>query len=551
MKNFFVLDNSNKFIWSLLLWQLVSVGLMAVGVWPQEVAWLNFALVTVGMIFLKPIDALVLFVVSVPFFVVLPNQFGDSLSMWRPLVIILFSVVLLKEVVKQKINFFSLSSLNKFIISNIKKLAAWDVLGFLFVALSLASLIFAKYSFEGLKQIIFLVNAYILYSVILIVVTKRSELIRLLKFSTISLSIIVVFGYLQLFITLFTPQYYFWQYWAIMVSKVYYGLGLSNVLGYSNSWFSYTGSIPSLRMFSIMPDSHSFGMMAVMLIGLLFTLTFLYKQEKSSWRKPKELFKNPQNYLWSAIRFSGLAVIFSGTRGLWVGMLPAFGLNIILFFYKNSKQLAKKAMLTFIFVLLFFVLSPVINYGLNVVRINSLSEDFIDRAASIYDLSEESNAGRLIIWKDSLNFALSHPLGVGYGNFLVSLVDNIPENTSFEELAEIKNLRYNLPQKFVTAHSLYLNILVELGILGLVVFLAFFGVYYKKVWEFFKANSFEPNMLSAFVFMFALIYIWFLAYGIFDVTLFNDKVLIYGFVSLAISGFIMKNYEKLKQEGDQ
>jgi len=41
----------------------------------------------------------------------------------------------------------------------------------------------------------------------------------------------------------------------------------------------------------------------------------------------------------------------------------------------------------------------------------------------------------------------------------------------------------------------------------------------------------------------ALTMLWFLVYGIFDVTLFNDKVLMYFFISLGLTGIIARRYE--------
>ncbi len=171
----------------------------------------------------------------------------------------------------------------------------------------------------------------------------------------------------------------------------------------------------------------------------------------------------------------------------------------------------------------------------------------MDRAESIYDLKENSNVGRLEIWKDSVIFAALHPFGVGYGNFITSMTNEIPENASFGEVASEKNLRYNVPQKFVTAHSLYLHILVELGFAGLLAFLLFWWEYFESLYKFVKQYSEEYNQFTLLAIGLALAFIWILAYGIFDVTILNDKVLQYLFISLGISGLIFAKYKSFNR----
>jgi hypothetical protein len=192
--------------------------------------------------------------------------------------------------------------------------------------------------------------------------------------------------------------------WSLLISKAYYGLGLSNILAYSNSWFSYQGDTQSLRMFSIMPDSHSFGLVAVFAIAFLLPFVYLYP---SLWRQGKswrEILTSKNMYVWDLVRFSGLAIILSGTRGLWVGMLPAMGLSVAAYFANVMRPVMRKLLLSFLMIILFFAASPLINQGLNWLRVSSFEENFLDRARSIYDLEEHSNVGRLIIWRDSLKY---------------------------------------------------------------------------------------------------------------------------------------------------
>jgi O-antigen ligase len=421
-------------------------------------------------------------------------------------------------------------------------LFAWDWWFLLFGLATIISLFIAKYPVESVKHILFLMNAALVYIVVRMVVKTGDQVKSLMLAVIVSLGIIVLLGYMQLIATFFAAQYYFWQYWATMISAVFYGPSLANVLIYSNSWFSYTGGAPSLRMFSIMPDSHSFAMVAAFLIA--FLLAFTYRKKTTDDSSVQKL----EHYgLWSMIRFSGFAVVLAGTRGVWVGMLAPLVLGIFFYFKKVARPLMKRLTVALLMIVLLFALSPFINQGLNLIRAGGkFQEDFLDRAASIYDLQEQSNVGRLQIWEESAVYALRHPLGIGYGNFIVSLVQDIPDGTPFEKVGEIKNTRYNLPQKFVTAHSLYLHVLVELGLVGLVALAGAIISYVYKIYQFLLAYQDDRNLYSYFVITFGFVMVWFFAYSVFDGTLFNDRILLYSFTGLALSAVIIERYESLR-----
>jgi O-antigen ligase len=290
-------------------------------------------------------------------------------------------------------------------------------------------------------------------------------------------------------------------------------------------------------------------MVAVFLLSYLLALTCLYrKQHCEHEEEGKSLSKGEYYVVWYAIRFTGLAIILSGTRGIWVGML--LPLCIVVYFYAKrwNRAVMKKLLVSFGLILLFFALTPAINYGLNLIRAGTFKENFLDRARSIYDLREDSNVGRLIIWKNSLVYATKHPFGTGYGNFIVSLVPDIPPGSSYADVASAPNLRYNLPQKFVSAHSLYLHLLVEVGIFGLIIFLLYYWKYLQAVWRFFWKYVNDKNLYTVFVASIGLTVLWFLAYGVFDITIFNDKVLLYFFISILLSGLMMRDYSQFARE---
>jgi O-antigen ligase len=239
-------------------------------------------------------------------------------------------------------------------------------------------------------------------------------------------------------------------------------------------------------------------------------------------------------------------MILSGTRAAWAGMIAPFFAMFYAYWHKFMRTAVKRFFLTFIIIFILFAISPLINKGLNYLRVGGFQEDFLSRVKSIYDINEISNAGRIAIWKNSTSFAVRHLQGVGLGNFIISQVQDLSKTSNFNDLSSQLNKRYNLPQKYITAHNLYLHILVELGILGLFTFSLFCYKILQKFWQFLKQHKEENGFLIFFVFQSGLVFVWILASAFFDVTLFNDKVLIYFFLTLGVSGVIIKNYQSIK-----
>ncbi len=252
-----------------------------------------------------------------------------------------------------------------------------------------------------------------------------------------------------------------------------------------------------------------------------------------------------KKWLWSGIRFASLGLILSGTRAVWVGMLAPFVAIIWAYGKGFQRHLAKKFIWPFIIIFVLFAASPLINLGFNYLRINAFKEEFLSRAQSIYDLQESSNIGRLKIWKESLAFAAKHPFGVGFGNFITSL-DNSGQEKTYQDLAGEVNERYNLPQRYVSAHNLYLQVLVETGIVGFLLFCGFWLVMIRAFWRFLMHYKNVEDFLVYFVAQALLMVLWVLGAAFFDITLFNDKVLMFFFLNIGLAGLIVKRYHEFE-----
>ncbi len=502
-----------------VIWQYFSVAGIAVLNWSPSIVWLNLGLL-LGFILLCPVyESILLLILSIPFSVVVPNARFDSLPMWRILYLALFLIWLVRD--------------KKFKIKEIKFLP-WDKYLAWFVLLGLVmGLVFGNFKIEAVKQVFFWLNIYFLYLVMINTLKSKQQIFEVIRYAIWSLAIIVTLGFTQLFGTFFGNLDTFWVYWDSNITKLYYGASFANVALYSNSWFSYSGG-RELRMFSIMPDSQSFAYICIIALCMGTALT-------------RSVFKHIRKWLWSGIRFAGLALILSGTRAVWVGMIAPFFV-VAAAYYKNfQKHLAKKFLWPFLIIFVLFAVSPFFNKALSYINFGAFQENFLQRAESIYDTNETSNQGRLIMWENSAYFGVTHPLGIGFGNFLVSFSpDSNAKN--YTQLSEQVDKRYNLPAKDISAHSLYLQVLVETGFVGLGIFIYMWFVVLKYFWDFIRHYKNKEDFLVYFVAQAFLMVLWILAAAIFDITLFNDKVLMFFFINLGLSGLIVSRYQEIEEE---
>ncbi len=511
------------------IWQYVSIAGMALLGWPVSLVWLNLGLI-LGFILLSPIyESLLLLILSIPFYVVLPNTQFDSLSMWRVLFASLFALWLIRD---KKI--FTLAGFKEVIYGRKIIFLPWDkYLGYFIILGLIVTLLFGTFKVQGLKQILFLVNIYLFYIVLINTLKSKIQIFELIRYVVWALAIIVTLGFTQLFGTFFTNLDTFWVFWADNITRLYYGDQFATVALYSNSWFSYVGG-RDLRMFSIMPDSQSFAYVCIFGLCLGTALT-------------RSVFVYIRKWLWSGIRFAALGLILSGTRAVWVGMLVPLLAVIIGYANNIQKHLAKKYLWPFLIIFILFSISPFINKTLNYFRVGVFQENFLERAKSIYDVNDVSNMGRIAIWQHSGLFALNHPMGVGFSNFLISL-DSETRLQNYEDISNEISTRYNLPKKYVSAHNLYLQVLVETGVMGLIIFLFFWASVIRCLWHFIKHYEKTEDFLVYFVAQALVMVLWVMASSFFDITLLNDKVLMFFFIDLGLAGLVIQRYHEYHEE---
>lgn len=498
--------------------QLITIFLVVLNFLPKDVFLFLTAFLIFYFLFEKTENSLIVFLASIPFFVALPlSDSFDHMANWRFFVL----AISLSFVFRQK--WLSLDLLKQKIKEKFwRRINIFEWLGIIFIMWLFVSLLEANSLFWGFKKIIFLLNILILYPILKSVFRKNKEFYqRVLKTLGLNAAVILGVALVQLVTVFFVPLFTFWQFWARRVIDFLYGGSLSDLLSYSNTWFSYYQSTPpTLRLFSIFPDSHSFAMFLILALPAIIFL----------WSFEQRRFYRVGSFLIALFSMMGIAL--SGSRGAWLSFVPAALVGIlILFFYLRDRVPAKKNIFILSLFLLAFAISLIYPTSLYLAQsyqhdgeIDFKSLSFFERARSISDISETSNKGRIEIWDSSLKSISQKPfLGVGIGNFSQVLGEDV--STS---------------KRGASAHNLFLDFGTEIGILGMILLIFLFLKILKMTWQIFDSQNESKDIKTLFIAL--LIYIvWVLSYSLFDVVLLNDKVLLVFVVWLALINYFYKS----------
>ncbi len=479
------------------------------GLIPREAILFWTGLAVFYMIFSPVKDSLWLVIASIPLFAALPiSDSFDTMANWRILIAVLFLCLFFKEGVSLRM---AKNEVGKWSVKESLTYYALEYLAPAFLLIAAFSISVADYKILALKKLLFLINIFLLFLITRNMTRNKQGILRVWQAAAVGGIVAIAIALIQFAAVLFVPLIYFWQFWAGRVINFFYGQNLADLLSYSNTWFAYYNSAPpTLRLFSVFPDSHSFAMFSLLLVPIFFSLAVYFKAKKR---------------IKAVLAFlAGLAlfgVVFSGSRGAWLSVVPAAIAAIYFWTKKTETIFIRQAIFSFAIFILIFIVStgyPLLFYKIQAWQTGQYSSStyaFFERARSISDLEEVSNKGRLEIWRDSLSFIKQHPvLGVGFGNF-VTVID--------EDAGAAK--------KGASAHNLYLDIAAEIGIPGLLILLLMFINILWTSWLVWRRAT-EPYF-KLFGLLFGLYFVWILGYSFFDVVLFNDKVLLLFMVGAA------------------
>ncbi len=497
--------------------------LVVAGALPRFFILMMFAIAALWCV-TRPIeDGVLFFVESIPLLIALPLTTSyDNLTMWRPLAIIIGA------------RFFLVRDQHEHILASLRSLLATPLrwakerpigcMMFALLCLALLSLTVSSHPIEGIKRIIYFSNLtivpYVLYALL------RQERItneRVIWSIIKPVILVVIVGFAQLLSTYLIDVYAFMRFWGEGIEARLFGAQWSYIAVHiGNTWLAYYGDQLSLRMFSLFPDSHSFptfvllGMPALLAVG---ARPILIAAQRS---RLLQLYRTYASLWIVAVPISFLAVIASGTRGIW---LSAVGVVALLPLYRYAfaihridvlrrRMFAYGASFLATFFLLFFVAWPIFTSPQFLVGKSDLNL-FGRRLSSTLDFGETSNALRIVIWKSTLESIYSHPLlGIGIGNFPVILHQNI-----------------TLAKAGSTAHNLYLHVAAEMGIAAALITIALFGNSLYAAWRWFRVSSGISILYSGSL----LLYLpWIYAYVLTDPILFDERVYLLFASTLAI-----------------
>ena len=246
-------------------------------------------------------------------------------------------------------------------------------------------------------------------------------------------------------------------------------------IGYQRS----TGVLPAFfiddkpdleRVMSTLRDPNSFGSYLI-IIGLLAFATLGIKQKKQYLNLPK-ISLGSVNVV--AACFHILVILclwFTFSRSAWLGFLAASGVYIVLGKNIIQRYFSKKLLIAGLFLLL----------TLLAFLYSSRNTYFVQNVVLHKDSStvlEDPNQLRVRFWQESLDSIKQNPLGYGPGT------------------AGLASIRNNV-QGTVLTENYYLQILHELGVIGLALFLAICVLVAKKLFKK-RSNTIALALLASF-----------------------------------------------------
>ncbi|MBI2462646.1 MAG: O-antigen ligase family protein [Candidatus Spechtbacteria bacterium] len=477
---------------------LVTLFAAVFGVVPREFIFIPAVLILGYMLVAPHQNGLLLFVRFIPFFFALPLTQGfDNFNLWRIAIILLFAKWILSGRNLDEI----VASLQWNNLRNLWNSARAEVLGSALFALAFISLFVAQDISTGVKRIIYFANLTLLFVIVRGLVRRENGYVQKLTNNfVVSGMVAVVVGFGQWISTYFLPVWIFHYWWGQIVSLNMYGQQWANIVtNFGNTWFSYSGGGLRLRMFSLFPDSHTFPLYLLMVLPFLFLFIYDAKRTLTKWER---------RLAWFGFLALHLALILSGTRGIWAGIIfPAVALGTAWFFMPYTRVYGKKVALSIgAFILMF-------PFAWAILMLPQFQDDnvpshnvFFTRIGSLIDTSETSNQGRIAIWRSTLKSIAHNPaLGIGIGNYPVVLDQNI-----------------SATRMGASAHNLYLQVASEMGIPAAIIFIWFLWEVFARAWRFAQKPSYN-TLTGLFAFAIIFSFIWILGYSLTDAALFDER----------------------------
>lgn len=380
----------------------------------------------------------------------------------------------------------------------------------------------------AIMRLIYFANALLPLGVVALIASRQDARIQLFAVMRWVAVLLVLVALVQLLSTYLMDIYAFMRIWGEGVQFRQFGAQWSDIVtSVGNTWFAYYGEQLSLRIFSLLPDSHTFPMILIALVPAVMAAALVHRRIPTHAYETFLRLARTRVSMWVAfVPVIFLFVILSGTRGMWVASVGVVPLGIaLLIALRHTLQSRAKTLMAYVtassllFFALFFVAWPIVTSPQFLL---SKGDDllFTKRLRSIIDFGETSNSQRIAIWSATLDSMRERPLlGVGIGQYPIILDQEL-------RLADAGS----------SAHNVYLHVAGEVGIVGLLAFTSFLAsILFAGIRALRTAT--EPRD-QAFLSASLLMLPWVWAYLITDAALFDERaLLLIGSVCAVIIGY--------------
>ena len=256
-----------------------------------------------------------------------------------------------------------------------------------------------------------------------------------------------------------------------------------------------------VRIYSTLENPNVLGKYLIFIVMIAFGMVYYFK-----------------NYLHKTaalgiMAVAGLCLVFTQSRGAWLGVILAMGIFALL----RDRRLV-------ILGILGLLAAPFI-----------ISPEVLQRFLSIGDLADTSTNFRVSIWLGSLDMArVFWPIGIGLGT---------------ENFTMIYNLYAFSAARALHSHNLYLQLVIDLGIAGLVTFALIAAAFTKGL---FAETARNPDKhLKTVAAVLAAAMLGYLLQGMTDNIWYNYRVLAFFWLILALGAALFGTIGNGGQKNEQ
>lgn len=349
------------------------------------------------------------------------------------------------------------------------------------------SLFFSPVFYWTVRKIIFFVSLFPLFYILTAVLElHKKNLFFILRFTVLGALFISTVGIFQFFAQFFFSLNTVLSIWSHL-TPFFLGKTFSESIVSHNSWLVHVGSHDLMRSVAFFPDPHIFsfylGIIAPLALGIFF------KSKKFFW-------------LYSFIIII-IADLLTFSRGGYIGLFAGFIAGLVLLWPHISIRIRHFSILLIVSIFFFAAIPS-----------NPITERFL----SSFSHHDTSSTHRIELWTQALEEISKKPLlGTGLGAYSYTV----------NPTADYRSPFY--------AHNLFLDVCVELGVIGLFFFV---GILFSTLYFLYRKRS---SKITIFAIISLVVFTF---HSLFDTALFSVHIVLLILLIFAI-GSRYENDEKI------